>query len=277
MTEPTAHPEPSPALNGFDLPGDRTDTGHRPERISFIITGAQKSGTTALSWFLAQHPDICMPSVKEVNFFVRTDRFKHDRREDYQDYHDLFVSYRPGQIDGEASPHYLPSPVFARRAHDYDPNLKLICILRNPIERAYSNYIMEVERAWEHQSFGQAIRAEWRRCLWHRFRRRPRSHRHAYVQRGRYARQVRRLLRRFRQDQILVLLTEDLMDDHVPTLQRVYDFLGVQRVDPPQPEKVFSADYDPMADDDRRYLQDLYRTDIAELSQIIGRDLSHWT
>jgi len=263
-------------VDGINLPGAETDVGQRPERISFIIPGAPKAGTTAMSWFLAQHPDIYMPAVKELNFFIRSGRYKRGVAGGYRDYHDVFENYRDGQLAGESSPNYLPTRVFAPRAFKYNPQMRLICMVRNPIERAYSNYIMEFKRGDEPWPFGKAIRRErWRKLL-QRHRRKLRSPAYAYVQRGFYARQIRHLLKHFPREQVLVVLNEDLQEHHERVLREVYDFLGVRQVDPPGRAKVFKADYDPMSDSDRRYLQTVYRRDIDDLSELTGRDLSHW-
>ncbi len=92
-----------------------------------------------------------------------------------------------------------------------------------------------------------------------------------------YVRQIRNLLKRFPPSQMLVLLTEDLVDRHGETLMQVYDFLGVERVTPPESEFVFAQDYAPMSPTDRQLLQKRYRREIAHLSKMLGRDLSHWT
>ena len=276
MDEWTPNVAPRINVDGCELPGEGTDIGERPDRVRFIIPGAPKAGTTAMSWFLAQHPDICIPPKKELNFFVRSNRYRQGLRNGYRDYHDAFVNYRPGQLAGEASTHYLPSRVFARRSHRYNPDLKLICLLRNPIDRAYSNYIMERDRG-ERWSFGRAIRHERLRCLLYRNRRRLRSHPYSYVRRGLYAPQIRRLLRNFPREQVLIVLTDDLQDHHERVLREVYAFLGVRQVNPPPRARVFAADYDPMLDEDRRTLQRVFRRHIEDLSRLIGRDLSHWT
>ena len=262
----------------FSLADDADETEERPDRVDFLIAGTQKGGTTALASFLAQHPDICMAPGKEVHLFDRDAHYFAARSQGFRAYHDLFAGYRNGQVVGEATPSYMFFPAVARRAWEYNPRMKFILLLRNPIERAYSHYVMETRRNREDLPFARAIRAEPRRCLRSRLLRDGQAviH-HTYVSRGMYARQIRDLLKHFPPSRMLVLLTEDLVDRHGETLMHVYDFLGVERVTPPEGEFVFAQDYAPMSPTDRRLLQKRCRREIARLSKMLGRDLSHWT
>jgi len=113
-----------------------------PRKVSFIIVGAQKSGTTALWRFLEKSPDISLSSVKETNFFSTESYWNGGHGESF--YHSFFELF-PRHPLGEASPSYLLNhEKVAPRIKAYNPNIKLIFILRNPSERAYSQYRMHV-------------------------------------------------------------------------------------------------------------------------------------
>lgn len=125
-------------------------------KVNFIIAGTQKGGTTALSAFLNQHPQISFAQVKEVHFFDTDYLFKAPPPP-YHIYHRHFKN-KSGCIFGEATPIYMYWNPAIKRIKDYNPDMKLIFILRNPIERAYSHYIMEYKRDAETLSFSEAIR-----------------------------------------------------------------------------------------------------------------------
>ncbi len=130
------------------------------EKVDFVIAGAQRSGTTTLDLYLREHPDVAMPwTRKELHFF---DGEQHFRSEpvDYRVYHANFTARAPGQLRGDATPSYMywqPTP--ARMAR-YNPALKIVVVLRNPITRAYSHWNKEWRRGRETLPFMEALRAE---------------------------------------------------------------------------------------------------------------------
>ncbi len=133
-------------------------------QVNFLIAGAQKSGTTALHRFLSEHPRICMASRKEVHFFDKNKNFKISSP-DYDTYHKNFPNPSDDQIVGEATPRYICWPSAPQRIKEYNPDMKLIFILRDPVERAYSQFIMEKKRGKEPFPFFVAIRLEKIRAL----------------------------------------------------------------------------------------------------------------
>src|SRR5688572_27472269 len=120
----------------------------------FLVVGAAKAGTISLYHYLAQHPDVFMSPVNECNFFALetanwdreylgpVDRFYIDQHcvRNLDAYHRLFEAARAGSVIGECSPLYLFSDVAPARIHAHIPNAKIIVILRQPIDRAFSNY-----------------------------------------------------------------------------------------------------------------------------------------
>ena len=127
---------------------DRLETrfhlGER-RRIDFLIAGTQKGGTTALDAYLRNHPEICMASVKEAHFFDN-ERYFQPKQSNYHEYHSLFKPQRSHRILGEATPIYMYWKSAPARIRQYNSRMKIIIILRNPIERAYSHWYMEQGR-----------------------------------------------------------------------------------------------------------------------------------
>ncbi|HZR78058.1 MAG TPA: sulfotransferase domain-containing protein, partial [Chthoniobacterales bacterium] len=148
-------------------------------RVDFVIGGTQKGGTSALDSFLRQHPGICMPTTrKELHFFDR----EEDNR-DYKAYHANFQPQPQHRVTGEASPIYMYWETAPYRIWKYNPNMKWILALRNPVERAFSAWNMETKRGKEKLSFAQAIEKEADRCR----EALPLQHRvYSYVDRGLY-------------------------------------------------------------------------------------------
>lgn len=219
---------------------------------SFFVVGAQKAGTTALHHYLARHPDIFLPTVKETHFF---DDGHGEYRLGVEHYLDTyFRADAPRAIAGEVDPEYLFFPEAAARIAGHFPDAKLIFVLRDPVARAYSHYQMTLSRGYERLDFAQAIAREdvrmalmpetvngdtervfyqpaapteaERRSLFNHVVRSDFS----YVGRGFYFRQVARYLEFFPRERMLFLLADDLKHDAVGTLKRVYAFLGVDEV-----------------------------------------------
>lgn len=200
------------------------------KKLDFMIVGAQKCGTTALSEFLDQHPKIQMAQGKETHLFDgKQFDSKWSADEISNEYESFFPESANADLMGEATPIYLYFPEIAERLTKYNPDLRLIVILRDPTERAYSHYLMEYERGNESKPFWLALLLENYRIAQDENPRDESSslRRHSYRSRGCYARQLENLLSHFPQEQILVLRNEELRDDHAETLKRVFEFLGV--------------------------------------------------
>ena len=238
--------------------------------VNFVIGGTQKGGTSALDSFLRQHPQICMPSTrKELHFF---DREKENQ--DYNAYHANFDPKPQHRVIGEASPIYMYWETAPSRIWNYNPKMKWILSLRNPVERAFSAWNMETKRGKEKLSFAEAIEKEAERCR----EALPLQHRvYSYADRGFYAHQVGRLFKIFGQENVLILLSEELRNEHQKTLRRVFEFLGVDSSFVPPEASVFEQEYSEKIDNQlRARLTETFYSDIKELEKLIGRDLSAW-
>lgn len=204
---------------------------------NFLIIGAAKSGTTSLYHYLKQHPDVFMPSMKEPSFFahetnltfnesntssVFSETVKNNTVTTLQDYLALFDGVTTEDAIGEASPVYLYATEAPLIIKKYIPNVKLIVILRNPVQRAFSNYTHFVRSGEEKaENFKSALKYECSRIdkNWHWF--------WYYIQAGFYAKQLKRYYDVFDASQIKVVLYEELKENPVSMVQNIFDFLGV--------------------------------------------------
>jgi hypothetical protein len=201
---------------------------------NFLIIGAAKAGTTALYDSLEQHPQIYMSAVKEPNFFALEGEelnfaknsvkagYLADCMTDIALYHQQFQGVSNEIAIGEASPIYLYHPKAPERIKHYIPNIKLVTILRDPIERAYSNFMHHVQDDLEHSTdFIKGIEEEESRVRdnwWWGF---------YYTRAGFYYEQLKRYFDRFERSQIKVYLYEDLTTNDLGILRDIFQFLGV--------------------------------------------------
>jgi hypothetical protein len=175
---------------------------------TFIVIGAMKGGTTSLYQYLRAHPEICMSSTKETDFFIREKNYALGRRW----YESQFPT--PAKERGEASPNYSKWPHYQgvpERMHDLVPHARLLYVVRDPIERMISHYGHRIAKHWEQQPIDQALQ--------------PSSHK--YVTPSRYFTQLCQFRRFYPQEQILVVSSEDLREDRRATLRRIFEFLEV--------------------------------------------------
>lgn len=289
-----------------------------------IVIGAARSGTTSLYRYLDEHPDVYMSPLKEPRFFAYSgqvvdfegpaDVYAHNRDTvtEASAYHRLFEDRDPRQCTGEASPVYLyRDERVAECIHHHVPDARLIAIFRNPVERAYSDFLNMVRLGWEPvHDFRKALDQEEKRIANHWS---PYYH---YRAKGFYAEQVRTYLDRFDRGQIKFFLLEDLKRDAAAVMKELFAFVGV---DPdvsistgtqhnqsglPQSKiahhllthpllerlmrgplrtvrttlRDWNTSYKkpPLDPAIRANLKETYRTDIQELQGLINRDLSHW-
>jgi hypothetical protein len=243
------------------------------KKVGFLVAGAQKSGTSALDAYLRDHPELCFPREKELHFFDR-DRLFAVEPVDYSLYHAQFDSKPPQHLLGESTPAYMYWPGAIERIARYNPAMRFIILLRNPITRAFShwNYQRVVHR--EPLSFLDAMRVESER---QRTLPPNRAKRFAYIDRGYYAGQLKRLWSLFPAGQTLVFKSEELQERPDIVLQRIAIFLGIAPFPPLDAKVKNTREYNAtMSGEEKRYLADLYRDEIAELERLLGWDCSSW-
>jgi hypothetical protein len=183
----------------------------------FVIVGTMKSGTTSLHGWLGRHPKVYLPRAKEPDFFSKERAW----RRGFEWYASLFAGARVDQIRGEASVSYsFPhlSEVAAERLNSLSPSVKVICLVRHPVERARSHYRHEVLRGREDRTFAEAMQD-------------PGSD---YLSRSMYWTCLKPYVDRLPRDQILVVRSEDLFSSNCATWFEILAFLGVHRTERPQ-------------------------------------------
>lgn len=199
----------------------------------FLCLGAQRSGTTSLHLLLSRHPQLFLPGMKEVHYFS----LHADRSARW--YRNHFKSVAPSRICGEITPYYLYHPEVPRRVRQTIPNVKLIVMLRDPVERAISGYFHAVRRGYESLEIEEAFASEPQRIMGaggvlRNPAGRHYSHQHhSYAARSRYERQLDRWLEMFPEDRFLLIKYEDFVADKDAALSRIETFLGVSPTDDP--------------------------------------------
>jgi hypothetical protein len=240
----------------------------------FLVIGAQKAGTTALYAYLRWHPAIAGPFWKEVSFFDR----HWWRGEPW--YRGQFPLRRNGRLVGEASPSYLFHPLAPERVLSLVPDVRLIVLLREPGDRAYSHYQHEVALGREPLTFEEALAAEDDRLRGEveRLRADPRAFsfawwNHTYASRGLYAEQLERWFELFPREQVLALTTEELGARPAETYASVLSFLGAPPHALDSYPRVFDRDYPPMRDETRSALTARFAEPNRRLEHLLGRPL----
>lgn len=244
-----------------------------PDRATFIVAGAQKGGTSALDHYLRQHEELCLPRRKELHFFD-TDRNFVTEPTDYTAYHAAFNPAPSHRFMGEVTPAYLYWPTAAERIARYNPAMKLIVVLRNPVTRAYSHWNMSRQKRREPLPFLQALEAEHERL-----RQLPleQAKRFAYLDRGFYTQQLTRLWRYFAREQTIVFKSEELLADPATVLARIADFLVIAPFSATVNRLVHAREYETeMTTEERGYLLNVFEAEIHRLERLLGWDCSAW-
>lgn len=241
-----------------------------PARVTFLIAGVQKGGTTALFDYLGDYDDVALSDAKEVHFF--DDDARDWAAPDYAAYHARFPD-PAGRPCGEATPIYSYWPASLERIATYNPAMKLILVLRDPVQRAWSHWRMEYARGAETKPFAWCIR-EGRQRL---FQAQPWGHHRefSYVERGFYAEQVERAFGLFAgPQQVLVTTSEALRGDPGDTLARVRDFLSLPPAATPTPRETHvgrEMDYpSQLTAADMDHLRAVYAADAERLAALTG-------
>jgi hypothetical protein len=253
----------------------------------FIIIGVQKGGTTSLYRYLIEHPSIAPIYIKEPHFF---DIHFHKGQGWYRAHFPTLAEKYAAEvvrkqkfITGEASPYYLLHPLAPKRVAQTLPHTKLIVLLRNPVDRAYSQYQHQRRQPGvEPLSFEEAIEREAERLAGEEEKMLQNekyasfNHRHySYLARGTYIEQLPRWMNMFPQEQFLILKSEDLFSNPGAIVARTLEFLNIP-VSEEQQKKVYKpfneARYEPMAPETHARLVEHFKPLNARLYEFLGRD-----
>lgn len=262
---------------------------------TFVIVGAQKCGTSSLHRLLRQHPQVHMSRTKELHFFDR----HFDRGLDW--YAEQFTPGRRHQHSGETTPSYMYKEGARKRLIATLPDARIVMILRNPADRAYSHYWHDVRRL-EQERRSQPVPDTFEAAL---AQERPEllpelaggdvegggtGRPLSYVGRGEYLDQVEPLEAAYGRDRLHVMLLEDLLADRTAALRGLFRFLGVDEEPaesvrevhanryrrPDESGQVKAAEYQPMRPETRAVLVEHFTPHNERLGAWLGRDLSHW-
>jgi len=181
-------------------------------QIDFLGIGAPKAGTTWLGKCLEEHPQICFPSEKEINFFNKNDFYYIKKKfvnynKGFNWYKKFFNNCSQGQISGEFSVTYLYDKEAPKLIYKHNPNVKIIIILRNPTDFFYSHYV-HAKYVYDLPSINKLIDSE-------------------FIKYGFYSSYIRNYFKIFARDQILILLYDELAKNPKNLLKKVYNFLNV--------------------------------------------------
>ncbi|MEM1370572.1 MAG: sulfotransferase [Cyanobacteria bacterium P01_H01_bin.15] len=294
---------------------------------NFIIFGVQKSGTTSVYKYLSQHPQVYVSPTKETNFLCtdwernpltvvnkNSDRSERKKIRTFEDYTALFDGVTDEIAIGEASPNYLfHYETSVPQIKKYVPDVKLIAILRNPVDRAYSDYLMMVREGRETKAISEQLAGETISSF--------------TIKKGLYFEALQHFYANFDSARIKIFLFDELRQDSTKLMQELYEFLNVDSTFVPDTERVFQKAQVPknqalnkllqtpnplrssfagllqgvlpvktrqnlrkslvnlnmgskskpkLSDSDRSQLFEIYRHDILKLQDLIQRDLSVW-
>ncbi|HBD19535.1 MAG TPA: sulfotransferase [Arenimonas sp.] len=217
-------------------------------RVQFLVGGVQKCGTSALAAYLSAHPGLCLPRDKEAHVFDAPgfdeswDAAAVDER-----YAPHFPPADPARLHGDATPIYCLHPRLVARIARYNPAMRWILLLRDPVDRALSQFAMETARGTETWPLLPAMLLERWRLRGHGddWSEASPLRRHSYRLRGDYARQLANLRAHFPEGQLLVLAQSELAQEPAATLARVHAFLGVDTLPVAGAQRVFEGKYAP--------------------------------
>jgi hypothetical protein len=240
---------------------EQRPVGHAPD---YIIVGTQKGGTTSLHRYLTEHPQVSGGRGKEIHFFS----WKYDRGLDW--YLARFPPDGEAKVLGEASTSYLCHPEAPARVRRVLPDVKLIVLLRNPVDRAYSQYQMNVKKGYEALTFEDALAAEPQRLCDAESRSDPHWRYASYTTRGLYAEQLEWWLAEFPREQLLVLKSESFFARPDEGLQQALAFLGLPAWSPASYEVHNPGSYHDMRPETRARLAAQFAPHNRQLYDLLG-------
>jgi len=234
---------------------------------NFFVVGASKTGTTSLYAYLKDTPGVYMSPVKEPRYFNSNIPEPYlSRISDEAKYLKLFQDVKDEKAIGEASPTYLRDPASAELIHSVVPQARIIILLRDPIERAFSHYLMLMSQGIEKKSFRETIQRSLDK------RKKGITDYNACLDPGLYANQVRRFLGVFGPNQVKIIIFEEFIQDPKKIVKQVLEFLEIYS-EPPNIEKAYNVFSKPRGKISQYMLQS---KGIAQLSSRIISSSLKW-
>jgi hypothetical protein len=246
------------------------------DRVSFIVAGVQKAGTTAIHDFLAQHPAIALLRDQALHFFDKEENFGPSRTGSLgePDYSILLGNFDPSRrwnVAGEVTADYLYYPRALERIAAYNPQMKIIISLRNPAERAFSQWNMRREKNQEPLEFIDALKRDQEIGV----SKAPRGN--AYIARSLYLRQLEKVFALFPREQVLVLKYETFRTEPFPIVDQIFDFLGVNRkVGLKNKQRNVGCYSRKLTAEEREFSSTIFNDDISGVEKLLGWDCRDW-
>ena len=228
----------------------------------FIIIGSAKCGTTSLYSYIVNHPQVFHSHKKELNFFDKN----FDKGVDWYLAHFPAITDEPNFLTGEASPGYLNSFRVAQRMHKLFPQIKLIIMLRNPVDRAISQYYHKVRLGEENRSLEEVINYEIEG-----FQAKPKTKGKSRYMLGQfYVELVKKWMDIFPRKQFLIIKTEQLESNTATVMKQVFDFLGLPEHQTPTYPKLNAGSYSSINKDLRLTLTEYFCPHNQRLEEYLG-------
>jgi hypothetical protein len=243
----------------------------------FLIIGTQRGGTTSLYNYLVKHPRIRGALRKEVHFFD----LNYSKGLTWYLAHFPVRTHGSTFLTGESSPYYLFHPDVPKRVAETLPNARFIVLLRNPIDRAYSQYHHEVRLGYETMSFEKALARERalmdKQSWWSPTSDRMFEHNHySYLSRGIYIDQLKRWMQIIPRERFLILKSEELYSNPARVFIQVLDFLGIPRAGPTSFPIYNEGKYLDLDETTRSCLYSFFLPYNEQLSSFLGVDFDDW-
>ena len=251
----------------------------------YLIIGAAKAGTTSLYEYMIRHQSVLPAHTKQLHYF---DQYFNRGINWYKSmlpskaHKNKIKKNTKYSITGEATPLYLYHPLAPKRVFELVPNVKLIVLLRNPVDRAYSRHQMETNHNNEDLTFEEAIEKEPER-LEGEFEKMEKDgdyfsyhyNAHSYITSGIYADQLERWFKYFPREQFLILRSEDFYNDPKQSLSQVFEFLGIPNIKQETFEVYKKGKYSKMNPETRKNLVEFFKPHNERLYKLLGTNF-HW-
>ncbi|MBR8827301.1 MAG: tetratricopeptide repeat protein [Gomphosphaeria aponina SAG 52.96 = DSM 107014] len=253
--------------------GEREWKEKKENPPDFVIIGCARCGTTSLHNYLGQHPDVLLPHKKEIKFFDE----QYNLGKEWYLAHFPSITDSPGWVSGEASPSYFEYTYVAPRMLTLFPQIKLIVLLRNPVERAVSWYYHQKERGKRNQTLEESI--EWEIKQLERFsepalfNKRRRSEPNNLLG-SMYIYKLDQWMRIFPREQFLILQSEQLYSNPEQVMEQVYEFLGIAKYKGREYPAYNGRKYSPISKELRNRLTEYLRPHNQKLEKYLGMEFN---
>ena len=270
-------PELKKTLSWRQADGKPENKGVENRGPDFFLLGAMKSGTSSLFYYLSQHPNIRVPQKKELHYYD----FKIYEDWNLQKYLRQFPVKTLDEISGEATPYYLRHPHAPRWIKRDFPNARFIVILRNPVDRAYSQYQFAKQKGKLDKPFSELVKTEdayvkedWAKAVNDPTYLARKAQAYSILSRGRYAQQIRNWFKYFPRNQFHFVFTHDLDKNGFNEVQKIYKFLDMDEFNELDVStRLRVATYDPMDADIRHWLENYFRPRNKALGELLDRKI----